>query len=129
MPGTESPSIGELPAVGDVPKRMWAQVIRQGRFGEPQTAFRVEEVDVPPLASDQVLVAVMAAGINFNNVWAGEPVLVWGGSGGLGTQAIQLAAAAGARPVAVVSDDQRGEYVFGNRVALVGTREPGLGRN
>jgi crotonyl-CoA carboxylase/reductase len=243
MPGTESPSIGELPPVGEVPKRMWAQVIRQDRFGDPQTAFGVEEVDVPPLAPDQVLVAVMAAGINFNNVWAarglpidvirvrqkagepwdfhiggsdasgtvyavgeavhevavgdevvihhgwwdaddpwiaagkdpmlapsariwgyetnfgsfgqftvaqahqclpkapqlsweeaaaatlvgttayrmlhgwppntlrsGEPVLVWGGSGGLGTQAIQLAAAAGAQPVAVVSDDERGEY-------------------
>jgi D-arabinose 1-dehydrogenase-like Zn-dependent alcohol dehydrogenase len=69
VPGTESPSIGELPPVGNVPKRMWAQVIRQDRFGDPQTAFRVEEVDVP-LARDQVLVAVMAAGINFNNVWA-----------------------------------------------------------
>jgi crotonyl-CoA carboxylase/reductase len=45
-----------------------------------------------------------------NTLRAGEPVLVWGGSGGLGTQAIQLAAAAGARPVAVVSDDARGEY-------------------
>ena len=70
MPGTESPSIGELPPVGEVPKRMWAQVIRQDRFGDPRTAFRVEEVDVPPLAPDQVLVAVMAAGINFNNVAA-----------------------------------------------------------
>ena len=70
MPGTESPSIGELPPVGDVPKRMWAQVIHQDRFGEPRAAFRAEEVDVPPLAPDQVLVAVMAAGINFNNVWA-----------------------------------------------------------
>jgi len=37
-------------------------------------------------------------------------VLVWGGSGGLGTQAIQLATAHGARAVAVVSSDERGEY-------------------
>jgi crotonyl-CoA carboxylase/reductase len=243
MPGTESSPIGELPPVGEVPAKMLAQVIRQDRFGDPRTAFRVEEVDVPELAPDQVLVAVMAAGINFNNVWAargtpidvirvrqraGEPwdfhiggsdasgvvyavgsdvdtvavgdevvvhhgwwtaddpwivagndpmlapsariwgyetnfgsfgqftvaqahqclpkaprlsweeaaaatlvgttayrmlhgwppntlregdaVLVWGGSGGLGTQAIQLAVAAGARPVAVVSDDERGGY-------------------
>lgn len=70
MPGTELPSIGELPPVGEVPKRMRAQVIRQDRFGDPRTAFQVEEVDVPLLAPDQVLVAVMAAGINFNNVWA-----------------------------------------------------------
>ena len=70
MPGTESRSIGELPPLGEVPARMLAQVIRQDRFGDPRTAFRVEEVDVPALAPDQVLVAVMAAGINFNNVWA-----------------------------------------------------------
>lgn len=70
MPGTESPSIGELPPVGEVPKRMQAQLIRQERFGDPRIAFQVEEVDVPTLSADQVLVAVMAAGINFNNVWA-----------------------------------------------------------
>ncbi|HET6833072.1 MAG TPA: hypothetical protein VFH30_04330 [Acidimicrobiales bacterium] len=29
MPGTELPSIGELPPVGEVPKRIRAQVIRQ----------------------------------------------------------------------------------------------------
>ncbi len=37
-------------------------------------------------------------------------VLVWGGSGGLGCQAIQLARNVGARAVAVVSSDERGEY-------------------
>jgi crotonyl-CoA carboxylase/reductase len=63
-----------------VPDRMFAQVIRQSRFGDPRTAFQVEEVPVPPLAPDQVLVAVMAAGINFNNVWAarGVPIDVIG---------------------------------------------------
>src|SRR5205823_5292262 len=40
----------------------------------------------------------------------GDVVLVWGGSGGLGSQAIQLAKWAGARSVAVVSSDERGEY-------------------
>ncbi len=39
----------------------------------------------------------------------GDVVLVWGGSGGLGTQAIQLARHAGAIPVAVVSSTERGE--------------------
>jgi len=222
---------------------MWAQTVRQDRFGDPRTAFQPEEVPVPSLRPDEVLIAVMAAGINYNNVWAargipidviaerqrkGEPwdfhvggsdasgivyavgedahdievgthvvthpgwwdphdpwvvsgkdpmlapsakiwgyntnfgsfgqfcvaqshqvmpkapqltweqaaaptlvgatayrmlhgwsghtveaddvVLVWGGSGGLGVQAIQLARAAGAIPVAVVSDEARGEY-------------------
>ncbi|RQN02435.1 crotonyl-CoA carboxylase/reductase [Aeromicrobium camelliae] len=45
-----------------------------------------------------------------NTLQAGDVVLVWGGSGGLGTQAIQLARHAGAQAVAVVSDDERGRY-------------------
>jgi len=239
----ESVPIGTLPPVGEVPQRMYAQVVRQDRFGDPRTAFQVEEVDVPPLKPYEVLIGTMAAGINFNNVWAargipidviairqkmGEPydfhiggsdvsgivysvgadvtnvkvgdevivhhgywdpadpwvkagkdpmiapssaiwgyntnfgsfgqfcvaqahavlpkathltweeaaaptlcgstayrslfgwkgnelkagdvVLVWGGSGGLGSQAIQLATVHGARAVAVVADDERGEY-------------------
>jgi crotonyl-CoA carboxylase/reductase len=222
---------------------MFAQVVRQNRFGDPRTAFQIEEIDVPQVKPYEVLIATMAAGINFNNVWAargipvdviqvrqkmGEPydfhiggsdvsgivyrvgnevtnirvgdevivhhgcwdpndswikrgkdpmmapsaaiwgyntnfgsfgqfclaqahavlpkathltweeaaaptlcgttayrmlfgwkgnelkagdvVLVWGGSGGLGSQAIQLATLHGARAVAVVSDDKRGEY-------------------
>ena len=236
-------SIGSVPPVGRVPQQMHAQVVRQSRYGEPRAAFAAEVVDVPPIGPDEVLIAVMAAGINYNNVWAargypvdqiaahqkaGEPfdfhvggsdlsgivyatgddvtdvhigdqvvvhhgvwstgdswvesgqdpmlapsariwgydtnfgsfgqfsraqahqvlpkaphltweeaaaptlvgttayrmlfgwapnvvrpgdvVLVWGGSGGLGTQAIQLARHAGGLPVAVVSDDERGRY-------------------
>lgn len=235
--------IGTLPILGDVPQKMYAQVIRPERYGDPRMAFQVETVDVPALKSHEVLIATLAAGINYNNVWAaqgtpidvvrirqkmGEPydfhiggsdvagivyavgdavdslsigdevvvhhgywdpddpwikagkdpmlapsariwgyntnfgsfgqfcvaqshqvlpkaphltweeaaaptlvgstayrmlfgwpgnilkegdvVLVWGGSGGLGTQAIQLAAVHGARAVAVVSDNDRGEY-------------------
>ena len=240
---TQLVDIGQLPPVGEVPDQMHAQVVRQDRFGDPRTAFQPEVVDVPELGPKDVLIAVMATGINFNNVWAargipidviairqkaGEPydfhiggsdasgiiyaigeavdnvsigdevvthhgwwdpedpwiaagkdpmiapsatiwgyntnfgsfgqfcvaqshqvmpkaprltweeaaapslvgttayrmlfgwegntvkegdvVLVWGGSGGLGSQAIQLATAAGARAVAVVSSDERGEY-------------------
>ena len=235
--------IGTLPPVGEVPQKMFAQAVRQERFGDPRTAFQVEEIDVPETKPHEVLIGVMAAGINYNNVWAargipidvikvrqkmGEPydfhiggsdvsgivyavgaevtnaavgdevvvhhgcwnlddpwalagkdpmiapsariwgyntnfgsfgqfcvaqahqvlpkaphlsweeaaaptlvgttayrmlfgwagnvlqdgdvVLVWGGSGGLGSQAIQLATVHGARAVAVVSDEERGEY-------------------
>ena len=235
--------IGQVPPVGHVPREMYAQVIRPERFGPPTQAFQVERVPVPELAPDDVLVCVMAAGINYNNVWAslgipinvikarerdgdltgfhiggsdasgvvyavgsevtshqvgdevvihcgvwnrndamvkrgvdpmfapsfriwgyetnwgsfaqftkvqahqclpkprhlsweaaaaymlvgatayrmlhgwppnvlraGDPVLVWGGSGGLGSMAIQIARAAGARPVAVVSKDSAFEY-------------------
>ena len=243
--------IGSLPPLGEVPKKMYAQVIRRERYGDPRTAFQIEEIDVPPIKPHEVLIAVMAAGINYNNVWAargtpidvialrqkrGEPydfhiggsdvagivyavgdavenvsvgdevvvhhgywdpddpwvrtgrdpmlapsariwgydtnfgsfaqfcvaqahqvlpkaphltweeaaaptlvgttayrmlfgwpphvvkegdvVLVWGGSGGLGSQAIQLATIRGARAVAVVSDDERGEYC--KRLGAVG---------
>ncbi|HLK12419.1 MAG TPA: alcohol dehydrogenase catalytic domain-containing protein, partial [Candidatus Binatia bacterium] len=64
--------LGETPPLGHVPPRMLAQVIRQDRFGEPTRAFRVEEIATPAeLERDEVLVWVMAAGINYNNVWAG----------------------------------------------------------
>ena len=70
-------ALGETPKLGDVPARMLAQVIRQDRFGEPNKAFKVEEIDVPAdLKPDEVLVWVMAAGINYNNVWAGLGVPV-----------------------------------------------------
>lgn len=63
--------IGQVPPVGHVPKEMYAQLIRADRFGEPKKAFQVEKVPVPEIAPDEVLVCVMAAGINYNNVWAG----------------------------------------------------------
>jgi crotonyl-CoA carboxylase/reductase len=55
---------------------MHAQVIRQDRFGDPQTAFLPEVIETPPIGPDEVLIAVMAAGLNYNNVWAarGYPV-------------------------------------------------------
>ena len=241
--GAEPVEIGSVPPVGEIPAKMHAQVVRPSRYGEPASAFEPEVVDTPPIAPDEVLISVMAAGINYNNVWAarGYPVdqvalrqkqgetedfhiggsdlsgvvyavgdevdnvavgdnvvvhhgywlpddpwvqagkdpmlapsariwgydtnygsfgqfsraqahqvmpkaehltweeaaapslvgttayrmlhgwapntvqsndvvLVWGGSGGLGSQAVQLAAHAGAIPVAVVSDDERGQY-------------------
>ena len=68
--------IGTIPPVGHVPREMYAQVIRQDRFGPPTKAFQVEKVRVPDLAPDEALVCVMAAGVNYNNVWAalGVPI-------------------------------------------------------
>jgi crotonyl-CoA carboxylase/reductase len=241
-----STALEELPPVGDLPRQMVAQVIRSERLGDPITAFQPEQVDLPELHARDVLIAVMAAGVNYNNVWAargypidvidvqrrdgdshnfhiggsdasgivyavgdavtsvgvgdrvvvhpgywdpddpatgpgrdpmlapsariwgydtnfgsfaqfcraqehqvlpkapqlswaeaaaptlvgatayrmlhgwagntvraGDVVLVWGGSGGVGSQAVQLARAAGAIPIAVVSDPARGEYATG----------------
>src|SRR5262249_62082653 len=64
--------LGETPPLGQGPARMLAQVIGQERFGEPKQAFKTEEIATPSeLRPDEVLVWVMAAGINYNNVWAG----------------------------------------------------------
>ena len=55
---------------------MWAQVIRGERYGEPRDAFRAETLPIPELGPLDVLVYVLAAGVNYNNVWAamGIPV-------------------------------------------------------
>src|SRR2546427_695659 len=62
--------LGERPPVGDVPTRMHAYVVRQNRFGPPREAWRREIIPTPTLGPDEVLVYVMASGINYNNVWA-----------------------------------------------------------
>jgi crotonyl-CoA carboxylase/reductase len=66
--------IGEIPPLGDIPARMYAQVIRPERFGEPEKAFHIEEIDVPEIGPYDALVLVMAAGINYNNVWAARGI-------------------------------------------------------
>jgi crotonyl-CoA carboxylase/reductase len=61
--------LGEVPPLGHVPRRMHAATIRPERYGEPQHAYDVEVIDVPPIGPHQVLVQVMAAGVNYNGVW------------------------------------------------------------
>ena len=72
--------LGEMPPLGEVPEKMHAWLIRPERFGKPLEAFQKEVVNTPPIADDEVLVLVKAAGINYNNVWAalGIPVNVIG---------------------------------------------------
>ncbi len=72
--------IGEAPPLGYIPAKMHAQLIRPARFGQPSRSFRPEVVDVPSIGPDEALVYVMAAGVNYNNVWAalGVPVDVIG---------------------------------------------------
>jgi crotonyl-CoA carboxylase/reductase len=64
---------------GELPKTMAAWVIRREREGEPVDAFQIEEIEVPEPGAFEVIVRVMAAGVNFNNVWAarGVPVSVF----------------------------------------------------
>jgi crotonyl-CoA carboxylase/reductase len=64
---------------GELPPTMAAWVIREERMGEPIDAFQLEEMGTPEPGAFEVTVRVMAAGVNFNNVWAalGQPVSVF----------------------------------------------------
>ena len=68
--------VGEIPPLGHVPKNMYAWSIRRERHGEPDTAMQVEVIPTWPLDSHDVLVLVMAAGVNYNGIWAalGTPI-------------------------------------------------------
>jgi len=67
----------QMPELGVVPEYMLAQCIRKSRYGEPKTALKLEKLPVPSkLKPNEVLIYVMAAGVNYNGVWAcrGLPV-------------------------------------------------------
>lgn len=74
--GKDLYEIGEVPPVGEVPPKMYANLVRPENFNEaePGKAFTVEVVETPPVGRNQVIVAVMAAGINYNNVWAAKGI-------------------------------------------------------
>ncbi len=71
--------IGELPPIGEVPENMYAWCIRREREGKPEKAMQLEVVKTPIVGSNDVLVMVMAAGVNYNGIWAGlgTPVSVF----------------------------------------------------
>lgn len=68
--------IGEIPPLGHVPANMYAWAVRRERHGEPEVAMQQEVVPVWEIGDDEVLVFVMAAGVNYNAIWAGlgEPI-------------------------------------------------------
>ena len=68
--------VGEMPPLGHVPSRMHAWAIRRERHGDPDSAMQLEVVETPQIDSNEVLVLVMAAGVNYNGVWAalGQPI-------------------------------------------------------
>ena len=63
--------IGEIPPLGHVPSKMYAWAIRRERHGPPEESFQIEVVPTWPVGDEDVLVLVMAAGVNYNGVWAG----------------------------------------------------------
>ncbi|GLK68853.1 crotonyl-CoA carboxylase/reductase [Hansschlegelia plantiphila] len=68
--------LGEMPPLGHVPAKMHAWVVRKERHGPPESANELEVVPTWEIGDDEVLVYVMAAGVNYNHVWAslGEPI-------------------------------------------------------
>lgn len=77
MPRLELGTVPEQ--LGWLPETMKAVTIRKEREGEPEQAMQIEDVPLPKLGARDVLVLVMAAGINYNGVWAsrGKPVSVF----------------------------------------------------
>ena len=68
--------LGEIPPLGHVPAKMYAWAIRRERHGPPEESHQLEVLPVWEIGDDEVLVYVMAAGVNYNGVWAGlgEPI-------------------------------------------------------
>jgi crotonyl-CoA carboxylase/reductase len=64
---------------GQLPATMAAWVLRPEREGELASAYEVEEVEVPEPGPFEVVVRVMAAGVNFNSIWAAraEPISIF----------------------------------------------------
>ena len=56
--------------LGTSPRNMYAWVVRKERHGPPEEAMQLEVVPTWELDSHDVLVLVMAAGVNYNGVWA-----------------------------------------------------------
>ena len=63
--------IGEIPPLGHVPDKMYAWTIRRERHGPPEDAMKLEVVPTWEIDNNEVLVLVMAAGVNYNGIWAG----------------------------------------------------------
>lgn len=68
--------VGEIPPLGHVPREMWAWTIRKDRHGPPETSMQLETVPTWSIADDEVLLLVMAGGVNYNGIWAalGQPI-------------------------------------------------------
>src|SRR5258707_1084820 len=71
-------AIGEIPPLGHVPERMHAWTIRKERHGPATTSMQLEIVPTWNIGDDEVLVYVMAGGVNYNGIWAalGTPISV-----------------------------------------------------
>ena len=107
--------------------RIWGYETSWGSFAQWARVQDHQCFPKPPHLSWEAAAAYLASGIasyrmlhhwDGNAVRPGDVVLVWGGAGGLGCQAIQIAREAGATPVAVISDRAKAEFC--RRLGAVG---------
>ncbi len=70
--------LGTVPELGVFPETMKAVVIRPDREGPPEQAMQIEDMAIPECGPNDCIVLNMAAGVNFNGVWAarGKPVSI-----------------------------------------------------
>lgn len=116
--------VGYLPELGVVPEKMYASVIRPERYGSAVDAIRTELIDVPAVPPGFVLVAVMAAGVNYNNAWAamGQPLDVIAARNRNGEQEkFHIGGSEGSGIVWAVGDGVR-SVAIGDQVLMVGAR-------
>ncbi|MFD7500163.1 crotonyl-CoA carboxylase/reductase [Streptomyces sp. NPDC059850] len=115
--------LGETPPLGEVPPLMHAAVIRRERYGQPREAFRQEILPTPRPGRSQVLVLVMAAGLNYNSVFAarGNPVDVIAARNACGqTEDFHIGGSEGAGIVWAVGEDVT-RVAPGDEVVLAAT--------
>jgi crotonyl-CoA carboxylase/reductase len=100
-------------------QKIWGYESNWGSFAQYTRVQDHQCLPKPPhLTWEQAAAYMLVAATAYRMLhgWApnvasdGEPLLIWGGAGGLGSMAIQIARAAGARPVAVVSGESKNEF-------------------
>jgi crotonyl-CoA carboxylase/reductase len=58
-------TFGVVPGLDVLPKTMRAWVIRRKRPGEPMKSFKEKIILIPEIGPNEVLILVMAAGVNY----------------------------------------------------------------
>ncbi|MDF0530796.1 crotonyl-CoA carboxylase/reductase [Tsukamurella sp. 8J] len=105
--------------MASVTQRVWGYEDNFGAFAQFTVVADFQCHPKPPALSWEAAAAYLLTGATAYRqlrgwephvVRPGDPVLVWGGAGGLGSMAIQLVREFGGRAVAVVSSPERAEY-------------------
>lgn len=103
----------------DKSAKIWGYEVNFGAFAEYTRVRKQAILPKPAHLSWEQAASYMLCGATAyrmlhgfapHTIKPGDVVLIWGGSGGMGSMAIQLVNAAGGIPIAVVSSDEKAEY-------------------